>query len=410
MYELPQRVIRARLQLMLREPYLAAAVARLPMVDATELAWCRTMATDGYYIYINTGFCETLSEEEIAFVFAHEVLHCALGHIDRRGGREREQWNSAIDYATNALLVDAGMQMPERGLYSRDYHGMTAEEIYDRLSVDPRYAHGQNDAQGRSDGHSIEGLRGGENDGADEIPMDRHIDPQDPEGESLRATEFPSTEERRQIRMGMAAALRSTLRGREAGLFAEEIRAATTPRVPWQHVLARFISGLRRTDYRLFPFNRKHIWRELYLPSVGVPGPEHLAVAVDTSGSMTNEVLAQVLAELDRLRSVTACAISLLECDTIIQRVTVSDPYQSSRLPEGARTFRGRGGTDLRPAFTWVRDQLQSGSHPAPEALIYMTDGIGPMPEREPGVPVLWIVPRHGVREVPFGSMLRLEV
>lgn len=385
---------------MLREPYIAAAVARLPMIDATDLAWCRTMATDGYYIYINTQFCETLSEEETAFVLAHEVLHCVLGHIDRRSGRERERWNWAIDYATNALLVDAGMKMPAHGLYSRDFHGMTAEEIYDRLPADPGPRDPGEDKAGASAGGDATGRS---------ASADRHIDPQDPEGASLRASEFPSTEERRQIRMGLTAALRGKLPGREAGLFAEEIRAATTPRVHWQHVLARFVSGLRRTDYRLFPFNRKHLWRDLYLPSLGVPGPEHLVVAVDTSGSMSSAVLAQVLAEIDRLRSATECTLTLLECDTIIQRITVTDAYQETRLQGSTRSFKGRGGTDLRPPFEWVTAELWSGRYPAPEALIYMTDGFGPMPQRAPGVPVLWIVPRHGMPDVPFGSMLRME-
>jgi predicted metal-dependent peptidase len=401
MGELPVRIARARMQLMLREPYLAAAVARLPVVDATELPWCRTMATDGYHIYIDTKFCDDLTEDEIAFVLAHELLHCVLGHIDRRGSRERQRWNYAIDYATNALLVAAGMRMPADSLYSRDYQGMTAEEIYERLPPDIAREGGYADrAFSERGGKTLP--RGGR--------IDLHIDPQDHEGAAARAADFPSTEERRRIRRLLASGIRGHLPGREAGLFAEEIRAATTPKVHWQHLLARFVSGLRRTDYRLYPFHRKHLWRGLYLPSTGVPGPEHLVVAVDTSGSMSAAVLSQILGELDRLRAVTECLLSLLECDTVIQRVTVNDPYQDSRPSSGRQALRGGGGTDLRPPFEWVRKRLHSGVHPAPEALIYMTDGFGPMPERAPGIPVLWVVPRHGVPKVPFGTLLRLEV
>ena len=50
---LPPRVLRARMQLMLAHPYLAAALARLPIVNGADFGWCRTMATDGYYIYVN---------------------------------------------------------------------------------------------------------------------------------------------------------------------------------------------------------------------------------------------------------------------------------------------------------------------------------------------------------------------
>src|SRR5690606_9572129 len=88
---------------------------------------------------VNYGFTETLEDEEVAFVLAHEVLHCVLGHPDRRGERERLRWNVAVDYATNALLVETGFTPPASALYERRYAGLRAEEIYDVL---PRSAHG----------------------------------------------------------------------------------------------------------------------------------------------------------------------------------------------------------------------------------------------------------------------------
>lgn len=387
---------------MLREPYLASAVARLPVVDATAFPWCQTMATDGYYIYVNTDFCASLSEEEVAFVFAHETLHCVLGHIDRRENRDREIWNLAVDYAVNGLLVERGMKMPSSGLYQRDFLPFTAEEIYARLASEQ----GQRGRLSGSAGPS-------EPPGSGAVPMDRHIDPDDPEGMAIRAADFPSPAERRRLRRNLSASLVANLPGREAGLLADEIRAATTARVPWQHLLARFVGGLRRSDYRLYPFNKKHLWRELYLPSLGVPGPEHLLVAIDTSGSMSTETLAQVLGELDRLRAVTECSLTVLQCDV---RVCKVDEYSAYQQSDGAASsfqhgylVHGGGGTDLRPPFRWVAEQVRTGAAVHPDALIYMTDGSGPMPEAAPDYPVLWIVPAHGVREVPFGTMLRLN-
>ena len=398
---LPAPIVRARLQLMLREPYLASAVARLPVVDATKSPWCQTMATDGYYIYVNTDFCQSLTEEEIAFVFAHETLHCVLGHIDRRENRSREIWNYAIDYAVNGVLVERGMKKPSAGLHRRDFLPLTAEEIYDRL-VSEWAKSGIPSSHVGPDGADARGA----------APLDRHIDPDDPEGRAARATDFPSAGERRRLRKSLSASLKGNLPGREAGLLAQEIRAATIARIPWQHLLARFVGGLRRSDYRLYPFNKKHLWRELYLPSLGVPGPEHLVVAIDTSGSMTTQVLAQVLAELDRLRVVTECALTVLQCDTRICRVDMFTAYQQS--DGSVSSFRkgyqlhGRGGTDLRPPFEWIAERVRTGAVTPPDALIYMTDGFGPMPQAVPGFPVLWILPAYGVREVPFGTMLRM--
>ena len=71
MSELPRDILQARIKLMLGEPYLASAIARFPVVNADDFDWCETMATDGYYIYVNPDFCANLTKDEIAFIFAH---------------------------------------------------------------------------------------------------------------------------------------------------------------------------------------------------------------------------------------------------------------------------------------------------------------------------------------------------
>lgn len=387
---------------MLNEPYLAHALTRLPLVDATRFGWCRTLATDGVSIFFNTHFCRKLSEKELAFVLAHELLHCVLGHMDRRGGRERIRWNMAVDYATNLLLVDAGMTLPAGVLYGRGFLGMTAEQIYEALPGLEAVGgvgileQGGEDRDG--EGHLLDGH------------WDAHMEESDLEGAAFRGagSEWLSTEERRLLRRELTSEMARKLAGRGAGIMTAEIRAAGEPGIPWQHHLARFVGGLRRSDYRLFPPNRKHLWRSLYLPAMGVPGPGHMAVAVDTSGSMTVAVLASILGEIDRLRSVTECSLTLVEFDAKVQRVTEVSSVEESPHRLDGHSFVGRGGTDIRLPFQWLQEQVENQAHPLPEALIVMTDGFGPLPEEEPPVPVFWIISEHGIREVPFGGMLRL--
>ena len=87
-----ERVSRARIQLMLNNPYLASATARLKFREVEE-SWCPTMATDGFNIFVNENFSKTLDENEVIAVFAHEIMHCILGHLDRRGNRDKVLWN-----------------------------------------------------------------------------------------------------------------------------------------------------------------------------------------------------------------------------------------------------------------------------------------------------------------------------
>ena len=216
---LPQPILQARIRLMLQEPYLASAIARFPLINAIDSDWCETMATDGYYIYVNPGFCETLSLDETAFVFAHEVMHCVLGHIDRRGQRDSTIWNYAIDYATNLMLVELGLKMPKVGLFDRDYRGMTAEDIYDELIEESKNQEKGN--QKRTNSDLAAGLASGEG-----KAWDIHLAPDDLRGQAVRAKEFPSAEERKRLRISITKGMESKLRGVAPGLFDSEIKQA----------------------------------------------------------------------------------------------------------------------------------------------------------------------------------------
>jgi predicted metal-dependent peptidase len=391
-------VQRARLQLMLGHPFLAAAMARYPLVDAIEHPWCETMATDGYYIYVNRAFAESLSEAEIIGVLGHEVLHCVLGHIDRRGEREREVWNMAIDYATNLFLTDCGFTLPANGLLDNHFKGMTSEDIYDRLM-----------ATGAQSGEASRGGPGGGSDKQRSHPGgDHHVDPADPEGLSKRAQDFPSEQERRRVRRSLAKEMANQLPGSRSGFLKEEIRQADTAHISWQQILANFFNGLRRSDYRMFPPNKKHAWRGIYLPSLGTPGPEHIVVAIDTSGSMNTSILSKVLAEIDRLRSITECKLTLIECDTEIKKVEQFEAWDLTQANFKRRNFRGRGGTDLRVPFDWVNENIIRNGESL-DGFFYMTDGYGPMPESAGFFPTYWIVPRHMRDEFPFGQVLRMS-
>ena len=194
------------------------------------------------------------------------------------------------------------------------------------------------------------------------------------------------------------------------GEMQREIHLATRTIVPWLGLLARFISDLRRTDYRLFPFSKKHLWRGIYLPSLGVPGPDHIVLAIDTSGSVSARNLGQFVAELDRLRGFTDCKLTLLHCDAGVARVDESAGRSATLLPkvDGKRRLAGGGGTDFRPVFNWIDERMRKG-HARPDALIYCTDGRGSFPARAPTYPVVWVAVPGTRATFPFGQVIRLE-
>jgi predicted metal-dependent peptidase len=64
---------------------------------------------------------------------SHEVMHPALQHHTRRGGRNPRGWNMACDYAISPMLVDAGLTLPKDVLLDNRFWGMSAERIYNLL-------------------------------------------------------------------------------------------------------------------------------------------------------------------------------------------------------------------------------------------------------------------------------------
>lgn len=404
--EATHKVSKARLRLMLREPYLAAAVARYPMGPAASAALCPTFATDGYRILYSPAFVMDRDQDDLVFVIAHEVLHCLLGHMDRRGLRDPERWNIAADLAVNGALVEFGFVAPEDALMDWRSRGKTAEEIYEGLKTD-----GPGDAASRTPGRGASGhvIRG--------RSFDVHLDPSQPgahPGEAAdgraRMAEIPSPLERRRLRKQLISELLRNDRvpGNVKGRLLEEVRRASEPEVDWRTLVAHFVTALRRDDYRTFPFNKKHIWRGLFLPSCGVPTPRHLVVAVDTSGSISEENLSRFLTEVDQLRVVTRCRLTVIEFDAEIQKVTdLEETDRPTLSQDGSYAFQGRGGTDINSPFQWVQSRMEAGEAP-PDAMMVATDGFGPMPPSAPAFPVLWLAPHGTLEHFPFGRVVRL--
>jgi predicted metal-dependent peptidase len=406
MKALPIAISRARIQLMLRHNYLASATARLKFRIIDE-PWCRTMATDGFNIFVNEAFASSLTEDEVIGVIAHEVMHCVLGHIDRRGNRRPDVWNIAIDYATNLMLSNAGVTLPKIGLLDQDYKGMTAEDIYTRITDLPKE---KLDELLAGVGLLAEASSGSE-DGSDGTPgafRDVHLDLGDLHGQWARVEDFPTEAERHRLRRAWQSELKSKMPGTASGSFASEIDRAGRQEINWREFFSRFVTGLRRDDYRMYPANKKHIWRQVYLPSFGSPGPDHIIITVDTSGSMDASILGKIITEIDSARQMCGCKLTILQCDTHIKHAESFDPWELLNREFKTMRMHGRGGTSFSAPFEWVEQYVRSG-HPQPDAMIYMTDGFGSFPKAYPLYPCLWIVPESGSDKFPFGDVIRVS-
>lgn len=398
MEEVNQRVLRARIRLALSQPFLASAVMRLPIRAVHGAMWCRTAATDGYHIFYNPNWITTLSDAEMRGLLAHEILHVLFAHGDRRQEREAQTWNLACDYAINQLLLQQGFELPSGGLWSDSFQHMTAEAIYAKLEGADEamrsvlHDKGKTKPQQNDQGNSAVPMIG-----ADLLPAeDASVRPH-------RTQDAPDPEQLDALRRELRDSAMQAMQGTAQGSFRGECRAHEKGRVDWRSLLRSWLYERIKGDWSSYPFSKRYLHRGLYMPSAHMMAPGHVVFAIDTSGSMADDMLSRIFAELRMFRETFPCRLTVLQADAAIQERREYDAMDGADIPK-VNSVVGRGGTDFRPVFEWVERE-------APQALVlYATDGYGSFPDRSPSTPTIWLLTSNHVdsKRVPFGTLVEI--
>jgi predicted metal-dependent peptidase len=420
---------RARVQLLLQQPFFAALCLRLKLVSAGV----PTMATNGKIICYNPTFVDSLTPEELQGVLAHEVMHCALAHHCRRGKRDPELWNEAADYAINPIILKNRLALPVGALVKPEYEGLSAEDIYSRLLQErgnagsSNHPQGQSSAGGSSPTQTPPQPQGGSGNhpsqssasSASPAPPQPGSSPKtagndnlaEPRpggfGEVLDATddlgnaasEAELARQAKEWSIAAEQAMRAAKAcGHEAGDIDRQLKEARESKQDWRAILREFIAATVPADYRWCPPNRRFLASGLYLPSLHREGVGRIVVGVDTSGSIGDEELKQFAGEISAISDQAQPeAIHVVYCDAVVNSVREFGPSETITLEP-----KGGGGTNFRPVFEWVEK-----NHILPACLIYLTDlDCTKYPASAPNYPVLWVTDSR--RKTPFGETLRV--
>jgi predicted metal-dependent peptidase len=170
-------------------------------------------------------------------------------------------------------------------------------------------------------------------------------------------------------------------RGDLPGHVTREIKRADTPPQDWREVLRAWIDTGSKTIETWSRPNRRFAGGGLYLPGRARDGLNRVAFLVDTSGSMDAIALACIKVE-------TQAALDDGAIDEVIvvygdTRVTRVDEYRQG--DEIVFDPRGGGGTDLKPLFKYVEDEVDN-----PSLIVCFSDMEIGDPGPEPSCPVLF--------------------
>ena len=352
-----ERLVTARIGLLLRHSFFGNLATRLQLVNADD--WCSTAATDGLKFYYNSRFIMMLKPKEVEFLVGHEVLHVVYDHMDRRGSRDPQIWNIADDYCVNADLKRHKIGQfitTVPCLYEQKYDGKAAEEVYDDLMKNVQKIN--------------------VNDLIDQM-IDDHMDSQDGEGdgdgEGKGKRPRMSPEERERVRQEVKQAIISAAQSAEAGqlpLGVERlIRQATDPVMPWRELIQTNLTSAIRTDYSWMRPSRRAWHMDAIMPGM-TPGEEiDVVVAIDMSGSISNSQAQAFLGEIGGMMdSFDGYKVHVFCFDT----ETYNPQDFTSENLDSIDTYEpcGGGGTDFDSIFDYLK---KVGN--IPNRLIVFTDG-----------------------------------
>lgn len=353
--EVHDRVIIARIGLLLKHPFFGNMATRLQVRHCDD--WCPTAATDGRNLYYNTQFFNALSNKEIEFVIAHEILHCVFDHLGRKEDRDARLYNISADFIVNNILVrDRIGTIPTLVPCFQDfkYLDWTSEEVYEDLK--------------QKQDEELERL--GE-------LLDEHIDWEEEEvgtdenGDPIRPsyTKDELRKIRDEIKENMISSAQSAGAGNTPAEIQRVIKNLTEPKMNWRQIIRQEVESTVKYDFTFARPSRKGWHTGAILPGQNQAESIDIAVGMDLSGSIADEQARDFLSEVKGIADEYKDYRIRLWCfDTNVYNEKEFTADNGEHIEDYQLT--GGGGTDFDANWKYMKE-----NNITPKKFIMFTDG-----------------------------------
>ena len=366
------KMIRTRIQIQRNNPFFAYLSLYLRFHEDNS-PQNKTMGIDARgNLYYNKEFVEKLTDSELQGVLIHEILHLTFLHLTRKGTRQHELWNVAVDIAANNILINNGQSLPSGGLipYNNsidlgmgvkviDIQKKNAEQIYDELLKGIKKA-------SKKFGSSIYGKG-----------FDVHIEGTDSVGKDGKKKRggTPLTEgEKRAIekdwqQKAVDAATTARMKGNLPAGMELLLGKLHENKVNWKTILKQQIQSQIPYDYTYASPSKKSISMGVYMPSY-LREKIKILVAVDTSGSIGDKERVDFLSEIIGMAKGFKDKIDMvfLTHDTEVHNDYKIENGNISKIEK--IKLNGGGGTSHEPVMEYIKDK-----HKDCKFAIFFTDG-----------------------------------
>lgn len=380
-------------ELMLKEPYYGFFLIMLNKV------WRKDLPTAGvskhninYQLAINEEFWTGLSDDHKMGLLKHELLHIAFGHLVSFGSFSNKKLaNIAMDMEINQYIEASWL--PEGGINIDDYTDIQLDRkagcryYYDQLLR----LQDEKDKNGTSGDQEMDKL------------LDNIANGDVPDHSTWEEFEDMSEAEKKlidkQVQKILQDAKEQTIKKRgnvpgeiEGLIVLDEVVKA---KFDWKGYLRRFTG----TSTKIFTkkIRRKENHRYEDNPGLKIKMRQHMLLAIDTSGSVSNEELSEFMNEIHHIHK-AGVDITIVQCDTSIRSI---EPYKG----KNDLKVHGRGGTEFDPVLDYYNANIGKYT-----SLVYFTDGEC-YTSVKPKNRVLWVLSeRSYMNEDLPGQVIKLEL
>jgi len=212
----------------------------------------------------------------------------------------------------------------------------------------------------------------GQESGQEGDQPDPSMKPTDVNGKKINQHQIPTYKNEFEKRMGQRGVERAILRAKEQdkgqsrlpGMVENELERMQEPaKIDWRAVLANYVAvSIPAQSHKTWSrLNRRFPY--LLKGKRKVPAPL-IGVAMDTSGSVSDDELKAFLNEIDYLRKLHKAEMCIVQCDSAIEKVQRLKP--KDRMPN---YIAGRGGTEYIPALKFFDKEKKR-----PDVVVFFTD------------------------------------
>ena len=302
-------------RLLQAEPFFAALSRRIDKraSNAVPTAGVKVNEDGHFEMIYNPEFFEKLTDIERAGVLKHEFYHLVFEHVTGRLPEEgmTKLWNFATDLAINSNLqgeLPEGCLMPGVGHFEDMPVGLTAEAYFKLLKE-------KQEEQDQEEGQGEEGEGGeGEDDGGEGNGQPGDGDGQGGQGGEPQefddhsgwgegdntANEIAKQRLKETIKKAAEEASKAGNWGTVPGDTRREILERLVAKVDWKKVLRYFIKTSQKANRSstVKRINRRYAYVH---PGKKTNRVAQIAISIDQSGSVDDQMLALFFAELNKL-------------------------------------------------------------------------------------------------------------